>query len=236
MIGLAWVKCWPGRDELPVASTECRRHAAMARAWQPRRTSMLEDMVEAATSWNGASHKLSDCQHAGAQLYRRCSSLGIYSRRRDVAHGTAPPDPTGPGRTWTRGGHHIHQQAAFTGHPRYNSRQALALRHPAMDQGGYSHSNMTTMQRQLYDELAESFRGIARSAIPMREHNRIAVAALVAGGVAHQQARYWVAASLLNLRNMVVNQQQFLESVGCKVTGIRCVVMLLTYLGGTRSH
>ena len=54
---------------------------------------------------------------------------------------------------------------------------------------------MTTKQRELFDELASSGR-----ANTLKEHTRIAVESLIAGGATRAEARALVAESLRNLR------------------------------------
>jgi len=58
---------------------------------------------------------------------------------------------------------------------------------------------MTTAQRRLFDQLADS--GAANT---MKEHTRIAVEALKAGGATEAEARALVAESLRNLRGQGV--------------------------------
>jgi len=66
---------------------------------------------------------------------------------------------------------------------------------------GLNHQKMTSKQRELFKELAESGR-----LNTMQEHSRIAVKALIAGGVSREQARKLVAESLWNPRKQGVRQ------------------------------
>jgi uncharacterized protein YoaH (UPF0181 family) len=66
---------------------------------------------------------------------------------------------------------------------------------------GLNHQKMTSKQRELFKELAESGRPNT-----MQEHSRIAVEALIAGGASRGQARKLVAESLWNLRKQGVRQ------------------------------
>jgi RHS repeat-associated protein len=102
-------------------------------------------------------------------------------------------------------GHHIHAKAAFNGHPNYNQYRALTISNAEMAQRGWVHQgpypSITSAQRQLFDQLAAS--GAPNT---MKEHNRIAVEALIVGGASRAEARSLTAASLRNLRNQGVRQ------------------------------
>jgi hypothetical protein len=93
------------------------------------------------------------------------------------------------------GGHHIHAQAAFRGHPNYDPDAAISISQDYVNSDVWIHDDMTARQREL-------FRGLATSGRPntMREQNRIAVEALMAGGATREEARQLVAESLWNLR------------------------------------
>jgi hypothetical protein len=112
---------------------------------------------------------------------------------------SAPPTGTGP---YTEvGGHHVHAQSGFRGHPQYDPNQGFSISQELMESRGWNHSDMTATQRRLFNELSES-----GSANTLQEHTRIAVEALKAGGATEAQARQLVAESLRNLRNQGVTQ------------------------------
>jgi hypothetical protein len=93
------------------------------------------------------------------------------------------------------GGHHVHAKAAFRGHPTYDPQKGFSISQEFMESRGWSHQDMTIAQRKLFDNLATSGQGSV-----LREHTRIAVEALQAGGATEAEARSIVAQSLLNLR------------------------------------
>jgi len=97
------------------------------------------------------------------------------------------------------GGHHIHAKSAFEGHPNYNPRQGLSISQEFMKEKGWSHRDITAAQRSLFKELYQSGRPNT-----LKEHNRIAVEALIAGGATVDEARTLVAESVLNLRRQGV--------------------------------
>jgi hypothetical protein len=121
-----------------------------------------------------------------------------------VVHNACIPGTyVGPGSTMTRGGHHIHAKQGFVSHPDYDPNAALVLRHPDMAAHSYRHGQMSTEQQRLFMQLSRDVNsGIKRNT--MLEHTRIAVEALVAGGVPLSEARSYVAQSLLNLRRQGV--------------------------------
>nr|WP_301170956.1 hypothetical protein [Brevibacillus nitrificans] len=96
-------------------------------------------------------------------------------------------------------GHHIHAKSAFYGHVTYDPKKGFSISQEYMKENNYNHTDMTTMQRKLFDDLARSKRPNT-----LKEHSRIAVEALVAGNVPRNEARSLVAASLLNLRAQLV--------------------------------
>ena len=91
-------------------------------------------------------------------------------------------------------GHHIHAKAAFKGHVSYDMKKGLSISQDFMKGKGWSHSDMTTKQRQLFKELFESGR-----ANTLEEHTRIAIKALQAGGATLDEATQLVNRSITNL-------------------------------------
>ncbi|WP_438498560.1 RHS repeat domain-containing protein, partial [Paenibacillus sp. IHBB 3054] len=96
------------------------------------------------------------------------------------------------------GGHHVHAKAGFKG-TTYDSKEGFAISQQFIKDNGWDHQSMTNEQRRLFKELKSSGRPNT-----MREHSRIAVEALMAGGATRLEARSFVAESLLNLRNQYV--------------------------------
>ncbi len=68
-----------------------------------------------------------------------------------------------------------------------------------MKSRGWDHQAMTNKQRELFNELAKSGKPNT-----LKEHTRIAVEALEAGGATTAEARSLVAQSLKNLREQGV--------------------------------
>lgn len=97
------------------------------------------------------------------------------------------------------GGHHIHAQSAFRGHPNYNRHGALCISQDYMTARGWDHSAMSAKQRELFDDLARSGRPNN-----MRAQNRIARESLIAGGATRQEAAALVRESGGNLRQQGV--------------------------------
>ncbi len=97
------------------------------------------------------------------------------------------------------GGHHVHAKAAFKNAARYSKRKAFSIGQDFMQSRGWSHQAMTAKQRQLFDQLARTGRPNT-----LKEHSRIAVESLHAGGATRAQARRLVAESLLNLRKQAL--------------------------------
>lgn len=102
------------------------------------------------------------------------------------------------GRYGDVGGHHVHSKVAFNG-TTYDSDDGFAISQKFMSDNGWEHQAMTNEQRKLFKELKNSGRPNT-----MREHSRIAVEALIAGGATREEARSLVAESLLNLRSQYV--------------------------------
>lgn len=92
-------------------------------------------------------------------------------------------------------GHHVHAKAGFKNHPKYDPKEGFSISQEFMKSRGWSHKSMTSKQRELFDELASSGRPNT-----LREHTRIAVESLIAGGATRAEARSLVAESLWNLR------------------------------------
>jgi hypothetical protein len=99
------------------------------------------------------------------------------------------------------GGHHIHMQAAFKSVASYNPAKGFSISQKFMKEMGWDHRAMTTAQRDAYSGLAKQ--GVMPS---VRDHNRIAVAALMKAGVPEKYARMMVASSLRNLREQGVKK------------------------------
>ena len=102
-------------------------------------------------------------------------------------------DNVGPYRTV--GGHHVHAKAAFKESTEYNPRSGFSISRDFMKSKGWNHQDMTNAQRRGFKELKDSGRPNT-----MREHTRIAVDALEAGGALPSEARALVAESLHNMR------------------------------------
>ncbi len=109
--------------------------------------------------------------------------------------------PESVGEYGSTGGHHIHAKAAFKGDPNYNPNSALTVSQAEMARRGWSHEAMTARQAQSFDEMLAGQR-----ASTMREHSKIAVDALMAGGASRQEARALTAKSLRNLRRQGVRR------------------------------
>ena len=99
----------------------------------------------------------------------------------------------------TVGGHHVHSKAAFKHDKNYSKYKAFCLGQEYMNNHNIDHDEITRKQRELFKELALSGRPNT-----MREHNRIAVESLIAGGFSKKEARHLVAESLMNLRKQGV--------------------------------
>ena len=97
------------------------------------------------------------------------------------------------------GGHHVHAKAAFKHDKKYSQFKAFCIGQEYMKKHKLDHRAMTRKQKELFKELALSGRPNT-----MREHNRIAVETLIAGGATRKDARHLVAQSLINLRKQGV--------------------------------
>ncbi|HEY0069704.1 MAG TPA: hypothetical protein VGE04_07035 [Chloroflexia bacterium] len=101
------------------------------------------------------------------------------------------------------GGHRIHTKSAWIDSegrlvdPNYNSGLALSISIEYMAARGWSHSRMTSRQHELFSQLQKNRGDWPNS---WKNHDYVAVEALVAGGVPRGEARSLVAMSLLNLR------------------------------------
>ncbi len=93
------------------------------------------------------------------------------------------------------GGHHIHMKSAFKSVATYDAKKGITVSNKFMNAMGWKHTEMTRYQRTAYADLAK--RGITPT---VRDHNRIAVAALMKAGVPEKHARMMTASSLRNLR------------------------------------
>ncbi len=94
------------------------------------------------------------------------------------------------------GGHHIHAKAAFKNNISYTNSSGFSISKDYMDKHNLNHTRMTNYQRKAFKELSKSGRKNS-----MKEHTRIAVNALIAGGATKSQARKLVAKSLEELRS-----------------------------------
>jgi hypothetical protein len=110
-----------------------------------------------------------------------------------VVHNTCNPGPYDQ-----TGGHHIHAQSAFDGHPNYDPGQALSISQGDMAANGWSHQAMTNTQRRLFKLLDADVQAGIR-ANTMAEHSQIALQALMAGGVPTSVATDLVQRSELDL-------------------------------------
>jgi hypothetical protein len=111
----------------------------------------------------------------------------------------AKSETEGLGEYMRVGGHHAHAQAGMKGHLLYDPRNGFSISQEYMRSRGWSHEAMTAKQRQLFGDLATSGRPNT-----LKEHSRIAVEALKAGGATQAEARQLVADSLKNLRGQGV--------------------------------
>jgi hypothetical protein len=102
---------------------------------------------------------------------------------------------TGVGKYSKVGGHHVHAKAGFKNAAQYSKSKGFSISQKYMKDLGWDHQATTNAQRRLFNELAGSGR-----ANTLKEHTRIAVEALQAGGATREQARSLVAQSLKNLR------------------------------------
>ena len=134
-----------------------------------------------------------DVVDAGVNEVGKKTSFGdILRKLEEPIDGIGTYDPTG--------GYHIYSKAAFKGHPNYDPDTALTLSQKFMsDKGWTHHPDMAIRQRQLFDELYESGRPNI-----MKEHTRIAVESLQAGGATLQEARSLTAKALWDLRKQGV--------------------------------
>ena len=96
--------------------------------------------------------------------------------------------------------HHIHAKATFKDHVSYDMQKGLSISQDLMKSKGWSHSDMTTKQRQVFKELFESDR-----ANTLEEHTRIAIKALQAGGATLDEAIVLVNQSIKNLMGQGVD-------------------------------
>src|SRR5215204_1453164 len=103
-------------------------------------------------------------------------------------------------------GHHIFAKSAF---PKWAWNRMLAISGEAMRALRWSHDAMTSMQKYLFRELAR--RGGVHT---MKDHIRIAYAALRHGGATHEQARWLVAQALRNLRQLGIRHPSRLPTFG----------------------
>ncbi|WP_215145133.1 hypothetical protein [Exiguobacterium qingdaonense] len=99
------------------------------------------------------------------------------------------------------GGHHVHAKSAFEENVNYDPKKGFSISQSFMKDNGLNHQQMTNKQRELFKELNESGRPNT-----LKEHTRIGVEALIAGGATRQEARDLVAASLKNLRQQGVRE------------------------------
>jgi hypothetical protein len=97
------------------------------------------------------------------------------------------------------GGHHVHGKAGFRDHPSYDPDRGFSISQDFMKRRNWDHQAMSAAQRRMFDQLAASGRPNT-----LREHTRIAVEALKAGGATEAEARSIVAQSLRNLRSQGV--------------------------------
>jgi hypothetical protein len=100
----------------------------------------------------------------------------------------------------------VNAKAAFRGHVgkdglNYNPDKGFSIGRELMDQLNIDHQVATSYQRNAFRELEKSGRPNN-----MREHTKIAVDALVAGGADIRTARGLVAESLQNLRSQGVRE------------------------------
>jgi len=100
---------------------------------------------------------------------------------------------TGPYRK--TGGHHVHAKAAFKNQMSYNPQSGFSISQDFMKKHGLQHHAMTRYQQKAFKELAQSGRPNT-----LREHTRIAIEALQAGGASKEMARSLTAQSLNALR------------------------------------
>jgi hypothetical protein len=100
------------------------------------------------------------------------------------------------------GGHHIHMQAAFKNVATYDGKKGITISQKFMDSMGWDHRMMTKYQRNAYADLSKN--GITPT---MRDHNKIAVAALMKAGVPEKYARMMTASSLRNLREQGIKNR-----------------------------
>lgn len=107
---------------------------------------------------------------------------------------------TGIGTYDPVGGHHIYSKAAFKNHPNYDPDTAMTLSQNFMSSRGWTHHpDMARMQRQMFDNLADS-----RLPNTLKQHTRVAVESLRAGGATFQEARSLTAKALWDLRKQGV--------------------------------
>lgn len=107
--------------------------------------------------------------------------------------------PGSVGRYADVGGHHVHAKAGLRGHSTYDPKQGFSISQEFMEARGWNHQDMTSMQRRLFDDLAASGRPNT-----LKEHTRIAVEAMQAGGATRAEARSLAAQSLWDLRSQGV--------------------------------
>jgi RHS repeat-associated protein len=98
------------------------------------------------------------------------------------------------------GGHHVHAKAAFRDAVKYDPDKGFSISQEFMEKMGWRHTKMTSAQRQLFKELAQSGKPNT-----LAEHSKIAMKALQAAGATKEQARYLVQKSLKNLASQGVS-------------------------------
>ncbi|MBO9204000.1 MULTISPECIES: RHS repeat domain-containing protein [Niastella] len=115
-------------------------------------------------------------------------------------NGTTPSTGTGAKGTYKDvGGHHVHAKAGFKDNLSYDKNVGFSISQDYMKSRNWDHQLMTNKQRELFKELANSGR-----ANTLKEHSRIAIEALKAGGATDMEARKLVNESLKNLQSQGV--------------------------------
>ena len=132
---------------------------------------------------------------------RQLGGTGGAGVRVMASKGKPKSHDLGTGKYSEVGGHHVHAKAALKDSVQYSKSKGFSISQKYMKGRDWDHQAMTNKQRELFNELAKS--GDANT---LKEHTRIAVKALEAGGATRAEARELVAESLRNLRDQGVRE------------------------------
>ena len=110
-----------------------------------------------------------------------------------------PDADEGTGAYRDEKGHHVLAQSSFNGAENYNKYDAFSISQGKMDELGIDHTDVTRMQRKLFDEMAAS--GTPNT---IENQAKIAYESLLAGGADEDTAKKYVQQAVDNLKAMGV--------------------------------